>query len=309
MREFLIPLVGGLAVFLFGLAMMRHGLQSLAGPRLSQQVERLTVTPWRSFLIGTLAAAVLHSSGAVTVLAVGLTAAGILPFSRTIGLILGANVGTTVTLEMLTFPLDRLVLPGLVAGVALLLMPAKTLRMAGAVTAGMSLLFVGLEMVRLIAEPLTHNPWFGYGLEWANEKLSASFLLGVAVTALIQSSTAAIALLMGLMSSGEIATAAGLAYVLGSNVGTCATALLASIAGGTEAKKVALAHLLLNLAGAVCFFPLIPWYAGQMSAWDAPPAVQMAHAQVAFNLLCSLAVLPWARQYAAAVHWAYHRLF
>lgn len=309
MREFLIPLVGGLAVFLFGLALLRHGLASLAGPGLRRQVARLTVTPWRGFLTGTLSAALLHSSSAVTVLAVGLTGAGILPFVRAIGLILGANVGTTVTLEMLTLPLDRLVLPALFVGLGLLLWPAKPMRMAGAVAAGMSLLFIGLEMMRLVADPLAQHPWFGHGLHWAERQLSLSFLFGLAVTALIQSSTAAIALLMGLMDSGDMAAAAGLAYVLGSNVGTCVTALIASVAGGTEAKKVALAHLLLNVLGAVLLFPLVPWYAEHVAGRGAAPAAQMAHAQVVFNLVCSLAVLPWARHYAAAVHWLYQKLF
>lgn len=309
MREFLIPLAGGLAVFLFGLALMRHSLETLAGPRIRNQLARLTHTPWRGFLTGTLAAAVLHSSSAVTVLAVGLTGAGVLPFARTIGLILGANVGTTVTLEMLAFPLDRFVLPGLILGAGLFLLPAKTMRRAGAVAAGMSLLFIGLAMMRLIAEPLAHHPWFGHGLGWAARQLTFSFLFGLVITAVIQSSTASIALLMGLMSSGEVAVAAGMAYVLGSNVGTCVTALIASLTGGAEAKKVALAHLLLNLAGAVALFPLIPWYAGHVSVWGGSPAAQIAHAQVVFNLLCSLAVLPWARQFAAAVQSVYQKLF
>ncbi len=309
MREFVIPLASGIAVFLFGLALMRHGLESLAGRRLRQQLARLTVTPWRGFLTGTLAAAALHSSSAVTVLAVGLTGAGVLPFAHTIGIILGANVGTTFTLEMLTFPVERFVLPGLVLGAGLLLSPSERLRRIGAVITGMSLLFIGLAMMQLIADPFVQHPWFGYGLAWTAEYLSFSFLFGLMVTAIIQSSTAAIALLMGLMSSGDISMAAGLAYVLGSNVGTCVTALLASVTGDAEAKKVALAHLLLNLLGAVILFPLIPWYAGHVSFWGGTPAAQIAHAQVVFNLLCSLAVLPWAREYAAAVQWVYHKLF
>jgi len=308
-REFLIPLAGGLGVFLFGLALMRHGLETLALPYIQKLLARLTVTPWRGFLTGTLAAAVLHSSGAVTMLAVGFVGAGVLPFAQTIGLILGANVGTTITLEMLTLPIDAMVLPGLVIGIGLLFFPAQKVRPVGAIAAGISLLFIGLAMMRLIAEPLTQHLWFGHGLSWASRHLTFSFLFGLLITAVFQSSTAAIALLMGLMSAGELSMAAGIAYVLGSNVGTCATALLAALTGGAEAKKVALAHLLLNLAGAVILFPLIPWYADHVAVWGGAPATQIAHAQLLFNLLCSLAVLPWARQFAACVQWVYRQLF
>ncbi len=309
MREFLIPLTSGLAIFLFGMVLMRNGLEQLAGERLRMKIRQFTHSPLRGFLTGTIATAILHSSSTVTVLAVGLTSAGIMSFSQSIGVILGANVGTTVTLEMLTFPLERFALSILIIGASLLILPSFKARQIGWIGIGLSLLFIGLEMIQLIAEPLVHHPWFRRGIEWAGQHLALGFLLGFFFTAVIQSSTAAIALLMGLMSSGEIALASGIAYVLGSNVGTCVTALIASFGSSDEAKKVALAHVVLNGLGALALFPLIPWFAEQLVTWGGSPATQIAHTQVIFNAVCSLAVLPWARGFAYGIHRLYETVF
>ncbi|OUM87475.1 MAG: hypothetical protein BAA01_12805 [Bacillus thermozeamaize] len=309
MREFLIPLTSGLAIFLFGMILMRNGLEQLAGARIRAGIAHFTQSPIKGFLTGTVATALLHSSSTVTVLAVGLTSAGLMSFSQSIGVILGANVGTTVTLEMLTFPLDRFALAILIAGAGFLVLPSAKARQIGWIAIGLSLLFIGLQIVQLVAEPLAGRPWFKHGLALASQHLAMSFLLGLFVTAVIQSSTAAIALLMSLMASGDIALAPGVAYVLGSNVGTCVTALIAALGSSDEAKKVALAHLVLNGLGALALFPLIPWFTEKLAGWGGSPAAQIAHTQVIFNMVCSLAVLPWARGFANGIHRIYDMMF
>ena len=243
----------------------------------------------------------LQSSSAVTVLTIGFVHAGLIPFTQTVGVILGTNIGTTLTTEILALKVEDFAVPMLLAGGLLYMIPKKKGAALGLVIGGFGCIFIGMDAMQWIAEPLKDRGWIAALLDSGYNPLWSGILSGILLTALIQSSSAAIAITMGFFATGMIPLQFSIAVVLGSNVGTCITGFLASIGAGRTAKQVALAHLLLNLGGLILFVPWVGSIAA-IAPWLSPhPAAQIAHIQTLYNVICSLFVLPFARNFAQAV--------
>lgn len=301
MKEILIPLAIGMSLLLLGLSAMRRGLEQLASERLKDVLLRFTQTPVRGFLTGIISTAFLQSSSAVTVLTIGFVNAGILSFAQTIGIILGTNIGTTVTTQLMALKIEDFAIPMIFAGGLLWLASHRVLSLIGLTLAGFGLIFFGIDWMQLVADPLKEAGWISWIVESGGNPILIGLLLGIILTALIHSSSACIAMIMGFAASGVVTLPFAIAVVFGSNIGTCVTAVLAAIGANVAAKQVALAHLVLNVAGVALFTPWIPMIADIAPVLSSQPAVQIAHIQTLFNVVCSLAVLPFCDPFARGI--------
>ncbi|MGB9885518.1 MAG: Na/Pi cotransporter family protein [Moorellales bacterium] len=284
----------GVALVLFfgGLRLMSPAY--LGGARrLEALLLRATATPWQGLLVGALASALVHSSSAVTIAAVALVGAGLLPLENALGLVLGANVGTCLTVQFLALDLASLGL-WLTAGGALagLVLPPRYRRFALAL-GGLGLILTALYLLPLGLAPLTRSEWFRRWLERCAAGVTSAYAVGALATAIIQSSTLFTAATVGLSQQGLISLPTAVALVLGANLGTCTDTLVAAWWGNSAARRVALAHLLLNGAGGLAFLPVVPVFAAVIARLSPSPAGQVALAHLLFNVVCSLVALPF----------------
>ncbi|TSB46767.1 Na/Pi symporter [Alkalicoccobacillus porphyridii] len=297
-----------LAIFMFGLIVMRHGLFQMAQERLQMLLSQLTDSAWKGMLAGMLITALLQSSSAVMVMLVGLVAARLMPFSHTIGVILGANIGTTVTAELITFQIGSYALWIVLLGVVLLLFKNATCYSLGCLGVGLGCLFLSMSGLSSLAEPVSSFTASEDIIKWASSHSIYGMSIGAILAAIIQSSTACIALAMGFLSEHIISLPTAITIMIGSNIGTCLTALLASIGTSSAAKQVAYANIWLNVFGALLFLPLIDGLALISRLLTFDPATQLAHASVIFNVVCSVLLLPFVRPFIALIEMLHGRM-
>lgn len=297
LKEIIIPLGVGIAIFFFGLEIMRIGLNRIAGKKMEEWLSRFTKTPLLGFITGMIATSIVQSSSAITVITVGLVNARLLTYRQSIGIVLGSNVGTAVTVQLIALSLDDYVVPLIFIGLILWLIPKPTIRFTGLSIGGFSLLFIGLKVISTIAAPIANQPGFQAWFASMGENLMLSVLIGALFTAVIQSGTATIAIAMAFVEGGLIPLASSIAIVLGANLGTCFTAYLASLGGEKSGKLVAYAHIMLNLLGIILFLPFINLLTLATLYLSHDPSVQVAHAQTLFNFISSIVVLPFAHQF------------
>ncbi|MBN3766597.1 Na/Pi cotransporter family protein [Burkholderia sp. Ac-20365] len=259
-------LVGGLALFLFGLELMTGGLKAIAGSRLQSLLGTLTASRFRGILAGAGITALLNSSTITTVLLVGFVSAGLMTLQQSIPMIMGANIGSTLTAQIIAFNISAIT-PFLLAGGFLMYSFAKRelVRELGGVLLGLGLLFLGIEMMGNATRPLrNYEPFINAMQDMRNPLLGIA--IGAIFTAIVQSSAATLAIVIALGSQGLIPLESGIALILGANVGTCGTALLASIGKSAEAAQVGIVHLLFNLLGVLFFAFVIPQFADLVRA-------------------------------------------
>ena len=236
-------LLGGLGMFLYGISMMGNGLKSTAGNRLKNLLEKITSNRLVAVLVGMLVTAVIQASAAVTVMAVGFVNAGLMTMSQAFGIMLGANIGTTITAWIISFNITSLAPLFIILGVIPMeFIKNEKAKNIGVIITGFGLLFMGLNMMGTAMEPLRNEAWFvGLMTQFQNPLLGV--LIGIVVTTVIQSSSAAVGILQTLAAQGLVSLNAGLYIVLGCNIGTCVTTLLAGIGTSTNAKRLSLIHI------------------------------------------------------------------
>lgn len=293
----MIKMIFFILVFIFGMAVLRFGLASLSGDALKHQLILVTNTPWKGMLIGTFMTAILQSSSAVMVIIIGLISAKMLTFPQSIGVILGTNIGTTITTEMITFNLDHYLIPLVFLGTIFIIFPKKNIRSIGLVMIGISTVFAAMRGFKFLAIPLTTLPYMENIFQAMSEHYVFAIFIGAGLTAIIQSSTAMTGIAMGLLSGNVLNIGAGIAVMLGANIGTCMTALLASIGAGKESKLCAYAHIWLNVIGVLVFSPFITDLASVAPYLSNDTATQLAHISVLFNIVSSLIVLPFSKSF------------
>lgn len=255
--------LGGLGMFLYGMNVMGDGMQKAAGGKMSSFLRLVTDNRLLAVVLGAIITATLHSSGATTVMVVGFVNAGILNLTQAVGVIMGANVGTTITAWMVSMnelgDAMRVLQPSFFAplfvgiGSLSLMFLKKKNNLAGEILIGMGLLFCGLTYMSGALEPYTDSPIFAQAFEVLGGNPILGILVGAAVTALLQSSTASVGILQTLAMSGMVNTSAAVYVTLGQNVGTCLTALISSAGASRNAKRASVIHLSFNMAGAVVF--------------------------------------------------------
>ncbi|WP_219836291.1 Na/Pi cotransporter family protein [Paenibacillus sp. R14(2021)] len=309
-----VPMLGGFVLFLLGMRTMELALHRSVGSRLHALLQRFTSTPLHGLLVGTASTAVLQSSTAVTVMSIGMVNAGILTFPRTLGIVLGTNIGTCLTTELIGLNLNRFGLPLLAISLLAWLLTALfgeigigsqsprsetwlgraavPLRTGSVVAGGFALLLIGISLMQSIAPAVQASPFFAGFLNRAEDSVLWGLAAGTVLTAAVHSSAAVIGIVMGLAESGAMPIEIGIAIVIGANVGTCVTAVLAALGGTPSGRFVAWTHVLLNVGGAALFAPFTAAL-GSGAAWlTSSPAGQIAHAQTIFNVLCSMLALP-----------------
>jgi phosphate:Na+ symporter len=282
---------------------MRVGFHNLAGKKMEAMMLRFTRTPLHSFFSGLISTFVLQSSGAVTVLTIGLTQAGIIRFAQTIGIILGANIGSTITTQLIALRLEKVAVPMLLIGVVFWLQSRRLYRCIGLIIAGFSLIFLGIDTMQVMAKPLEESETFRSLFLESGHSIWIGLITGILFAGLIQSGSATIAITMNLLAHGVMSMDTALAVVLGANVGTCFTALIASIGTNRASQQVAWFHTLFNFAGAIAFIPLLPSLSDIAASLTDDPSKQIAHAQSIFNVACSFAALPFVSLLATWMEW------
>ena len=305
---FALGFLGGLSALLLGIYFISKTLEGYHQHRLKHFLELFTDTPTKGFIFGMAVTMVLQSSSAITLLAIGLVNARVLTFYQTIGIILGTNVGTTFTTQLIAFDLKSFLIPIVIAGVFLYIIPQKEMQIGGKVLLSFSLILAGLNLMTWSASPLESSGFFS--LLWS--KIDGNLLYGVSTgiisTVLLQSSNGVIAILLAIAPYGYLTLTTAIAVILGSNVGTCSTALLASIHSSSAARKVALAHLILNVGGLILFLPIIYSFTLLIEMTSSYLPRQIANAQTIYNLVASLLVLPFVKQFADLTTWTYNML-
>ena len=301
LTQALAGLMGGLAIFLYGMHTMSGALRRAAGERMRRTLAAAAGTPLRGALAGAAATAVLQSSSAVTVMAVSFTDAGLMDLPQAVAVIFGANVGTTATAQLIALGLEDCLGPLLLAGLlAYLLGRRGPVRRGGLILFSFALLMEGVRLMGGALAPLAADACFTARLAELDRRPVLGMVMGAAVTAAMQSSSAAVALLQSLLAQpGPAGTAAlslagAVPLLLGSNIGTTATALLAAAGRSPNARRAALAHLLFNLSGALVLLPLTGPFVRlvQLLSPAGTAARQLADAHTLFNLLCTAAWLP-----------------
>ncbi len=287
-------LVGGLGLFLYGMQLMADGLQKIAGDRLRRLLEALTSTPLLGVLVGTGITMLIQSSSVTTVMVVGFVNAGLLSLKQAISLIMGANIGTTVTAFMVSLKLTELALPAI--GIGFLISLAgkkKSTRFVGQTILGFGLLFLGMTVMGNAMQPLKTNAFFTSLILNLSQNPFMGMLIGAGFTAIIQSSSATTGLVVTLASEGLLDINASLALILGSNIGTTATALLASIGTQLNAKRAAVAHLLFNVFGVTLFMIFFRPFAAFVQTTHPLLQRQVANAHILFNVTNTILLLPF----------------
>ena len=290
----LLGVFGGLALFLHGMQMMSSGLEAAAGSQMKSIMERLTANRFLGVLTGALITAAVQSSSATTVMVVGFVNAGMMTLNQAVWIIMGANVGTTVTGLMIALDVGAMAPVVAFAGVFLMVFVKKVrLQHIGQILAGLGILFIGMDTMSAAMAPLRELPAFVNMMATLSNPL-LGILFGAAFTALIQSSSASVGILQSL-AAGGIVQFSGAVYVLfGQNIGTCITAVLAALGTSRNAKRATCIHLLFNIIGTVVFtiavmlFPIIPAIEAAVSS----PKAEIAVMHVLFNLATTLMLLP-----------------
>ncbi|MDZ5470936.1 Na/Pi symporter (plasmid) [Bacillus sp. 31A1R] len=287
-----------ITIFIIGMTILRTGLFNVSGDSLKGWILKLTDTPWKGLLVGTIVTGILQSSSAVMVMTIGLISARMLTFRRSIGIILGTNIGTTFTTEFITFNIDSLLIPMAIIGTLLIFWNNQKVKSVGFIFLGISFVFSAMTGFEYLANPIASLPYIEESIYKLNDSYIYSVLVGIVITSIIQSSTATTGIIMGFLSSDILTIGSGIAIMLGSNVGTCVTAFIASIGGGKESKLCAYAHIWLNVIGVLSFYPLINYLAELAPLLASEPDVQLAHISVVFNVISSLLVVPFANLFA-----------
>ena len=303
--QVLLQVFGGLALFLYGTDSLCRAVQQGAGRRLRSLLARCTANPAAGLLTGAAVTAVLQSSSAVTVMVLGFVSAGLLTLRQAVPVIFGCNIGTTITAQLLAFRLEDVRGLVLLAGLLLCFACAgQKARAVGRAVFAFGLLFEGIAGISTALAPLAQSPVFALWLARVRHHPWLGLLTGLCMTLTVQSSSATIAVLQsvaarpGPQGGSLLGLAGALPVLLGDNIGTTVTAVLASIGQSRDTKRAAAAHALFNLTGAAAFCALLPWYAGlvKMISPKGPEleviARQIANAHTLFNLVCTAVWLP-----------------
>ncbi len=298
---FFLTLAGGLGLLVGGLLVMRSGLRRAFSPALAGLLSRLTVTPWRGLLAGAAGAALMQSSTALTLATVGLVSAECLTFRQGLGLVLGANIGTCSTVGLLALEPPREALLPLLAVALLAAALSRRLRPAAMAVGGLAAMLTGVQLLSGALAGLGEAATVARWLAAAGQNPLAGIAGGILLTFLFQSSSAATALLMALADEGTIGLTAAAYGVYGNNIGSCLSALVVGAAAPLAAKRVAMAHIVLNLLGVMVFLPFTALLvqAAAMLADDFAARVAVMH--TLFNIVSSLVVLPFAGAFASLV--------
>lgn len=299
--ELILGLLGGLALFLYGMQMMSSNLEAVAGNRMKQIMERLTANRFLGVLVGAGITAIIQSSSATTVMVVGFVNSGLMTLNQAIWIIMGANIGTTITGQLIALDIGALApLIAFVGVVPIVFFKNKKAQHIGGIIAGIGVLFIGMGMMSDSMMPLRESEVFvQFMTQFSNPFLG--ILAGAVFTAIIQSSSASVGILQALAKSGVVTLDSAVYVLFGQNIGTCITAVLASIGTGRNAKRTTIIHLSFNVIGTIVFVTIcsfLPFTEWMTELAPGDPVAQIANVHTIFNITTTILLLPFGTQLA-----------
>lgn len=290
--EIIFYVIGGLGIFLYGLDLMGNSLKALAGNKLKIIIEKSTNTPLKGILVGMFITVLIQSSSGTTALSVGLVRAGLMSLPQAVGVIMGANIGTTVTAFLIGLKIKDYALPIVFIGASLVFFfSKKKYKNLGGALLGFGLLFFGLDAMGSALKPLASTTQFQDLMLTLSTNRFNGVLVGTVLTAIVQSSSASIGVLQELYEGGYVPLVAAIPILLGSNIGTTVTAIFASIGGSVAAKRTAAAHVIFNVVGTLLFLLLLTPYTSIMSSLElslfggVSSKMTIAFAHMGFNII------------------------
>lgn len=294
--EMILGLLGGLALFLYGMNMMSTNLEAVAGNRMKKLIDRLTTNRFLGVFVGFLITAVIQSSSATTVMVVGFVNAKLMELKQAVWVIMGANIGTTVT--GLLIALDIGAIAPIIAFIGVIMVvffKNRIVKNIGSIIAGLGILFLGMEMMGSAMEPLReYDAFVNLMTQFSNPLLG--ILAGAVFTAIIQSSSASVGILQALANSGAIGLDSAVYVLFGQNIGTCITAVLAAIGANRNAKRTTVVHLTFNIIGTIVFTVIClvtPFTDFMVSLFPSNPSAQIAVTHTTFNITTTILLLPF----------------
>ncbi len=296
MLVYFLGFLGGIALFMYGMQLMGDGLQKAAGAKLQKILEAMTGVLAMGILLGAVVTAVLQASGATTVMTVGLVNAGLLTLKQGFGIIMGANVGTTMTAQLIAFKLSNYITVLIFIGFLMQLLAKRARgKYLGQVILGFGILMLGMDMMGKAVMPLRAYPGFVDFIGHFSSNPLLGIFIGTVMTVLIQSSSATIGILIAMAGQGLIPLEGAIPVLLGDNIGTCITAVLASLRANLTARRVAVAHVMFNVIGSIIFVLFMHWFIKivMLVSPAGDIARQIANAHSAFNIINTLLFMPF----------------
>ena len=256
--EIFTGIFGGLGLFLYGMKLMSDGLENAAGEKLKGILEKVTSNRFVGVLVGAIVTCIIQSSSATTVMVVGFVNAGLMSLVQAVGVIMGANIGTTITAQMVSLDLDAIA-PIFIGIGAILIISSKKKKIKdiACIALGFGILFLGMGTMSAAMKPVAEMPAFSEFILVVGNNAILGLLTGLIMTAIVQSSSATTGILVALAATGTIDMGLAFPVILGCNIGTCVTALIASVGANRIAKKAAFMHLFFNIFGAIIFLPFL----------------------------------------------------
>lgn len=292
--QLIIGITAAVVLFLHGLQAFSHEIEHASGPAVRRWLGKVTKNRLLGLLVGAVATALVQSSSAVTALTVALVDAGVLTFRASLGVMLGANIGTTTTAWLVSFKLTGIGPVFIVLGALLGMLPQKRGRVAGKAIFYFGFIFFALDLISAALQPLQTNGAWASWMAAADSPWTA-LAMGIVATAVLQSSSVVVGLAILLVQQGLLPAEAAVAVVIGSNVGTTSTSLMASLRLGTVARRSATANLIFNVTGLLLVAPVLPWFARAIVASTDSPGIAVAQAHLIFNLALAVIGLPALR--------------
>ncbi len=289
-----IQVFGGLVVFLLGIDMLSGGMEEIAGKRIQSLLERMTNRPLKAAAFGATATAMLQSSSLLMVTMIGLINANLLTLEQAVGVMMGQEIGTTLTGQLVAFDIGNYLFGVLIVGYVLQEFGEdKQWQAIGKALLGIGIIFLGLETMKSGIGPLTQHPLVQSWLVSMGSALAPGVVAGAILTALIQSSSAMTGLVIALGAANAITLRGAIALILGANVGTCVTGLFASLRSSRASRRASLAQIIINTVGVALFLPIVPPFAALVEQTSNSLARQVANAHSIFNVVVSIILFPF----------------
>lgn len=297
-----IQILGGLALFLYGISLLSSGMEKLAGDQIQQWLDRVTNNRMKSMAFGAASTAVLQSSGLLMVTMIGLINANLMTVTQSISVMLGQEIGTTLTAQIVAFEIGNFRLLLVILGYTFLeFFPKRDWRKFGEILMGLGIIFVGMTYMAGALDELIQIPWVANLLDLMGQYPLIGVLLGIVATAFTQSSTAVTSMAVAMGMTQVITLEGAIGVILGANIGSCVTGLLASFRLSSSARQASYAQIIINVVGVLIFLPFIPQFAEFIERTSSELPRQIANAHTIFNLSVSLALFPFVKQLAAVV--------
>jgi len=294
LTQLIFGLSGGLSLFIYGINITGEGLQKLAGDKIRNIIKVLTTNRFSGVLVGIIITSIIQSSSATSVLAIGFVNSGLMTFEQSLSIIFGANIGTTITTQIIAFKLTTYCLPILTIGFLLNFICKKRIwKNIGLFLLGLGMLFLGMSIMSGAIEPFATDPMIKDLFIKFSVNPSLGILTGIIATAIFQSSSVTTGIVLALASVGLVDLTGAIPIILGCNIGTCVTALLASIGTNTNAKRTAIGHLIFNILGVLLFLPFIKYFQLIVMFTSTNIMRQCAFAHTIFNVIGTLLILPF----------------